>query len=277
MVTSTHELLQAPLGCAVILLAMDRRLEPHGLSDPIVAYSLAAGAREALDPYTGFQREAIAEVLRRAQRFASYVEEVLQCPELSWWSAPLDRLRQVWLKFPTRAQCHNRPTVVTNTLVGGVTGQQIMLAHHIGESEADYPPPQARVHVSEDARVLEILTAKDWQELATTYRVQGARSGHDTASSPAGATFEEPAWLRVSDDFEGVRLTFMGLLCAWCVPVPSDIGTTMLRTWDSEQTRWLRPRFSNVYDLRPLRTDPPAPELPKLKLSAETGFYLRHS
>ena len=155
--------------------------------------------------------------------------------------------------------------------------QQIMLAHHIGESEADYPLPQARVHVSEDARVLEILTAKDWQELATTYRVQGARSGHDTASSPAGATFEEPAWLRVSDDFEGVHLTFMGLLCAWCVPVPSDIGTTMLRTWDSEQTRWLRPRFSNVYDLRPLRTDPPAPELPKLKLSAETGFYLRHS
>lgn len=55
----------------------------------------------------------------------------------------------------------------------------------------------------------------------------------------------------------------------------SPMGTTMLWTWDGEQTRWFNRRFDAIHDLEPLLSDPPAPDLPQLESLAEKGYFLR--
>ena len=48
-----------------------------------------------------------------------------------------------------------------------------------------------------------------------------------------------PDWRRLAEDYDGVHLTFAGLLTTPFVPETSESGTTMLWTWDAEITEWL--------------------------------------
>jgi hypothetical protein len=52
-----------------------------------------------------------------------------------------------------------------------------------------------------------------------------------------------PAWAAVAADWDGVHVTFGGLLTAEQVRVHGPDGWTALWGWDSEMTVWLRWAF----------------------------------
>ena len=82
--------------------------------------------------------------------------------------------------------------------------------------------------------VFEIRSPVDWHELCRAApRVNRARDGLARVSTLV------PDWRRLAADYDGVHLTFAGLLTAPFVPETSAAGTTMLWSWNAEMTMWL--------------------------------------
>lgn len=122
-----------------------------------------------------------------------------------------------------------------------------------------------RFEVASTARVFEIDCPDDWRRLVAAYPddVSGRHSGWelpgrnqhrsdvaDVASASAGAAARfdvrvaMPDWNRVAADWDGVHLSWAGLLtCEGHVLDIPDLGShvvTMLRFWFTERTLWLR-------------------------------------
>jgi len=122
-----------------------------------------------------------------------------------------------------------------------------------------------RFEVTPSARVFEIHCPDDWRRLVTAYPddVSGRHGGWelpgvnqhrkevaDVASTSAGAAARfdvrvaMPDWRRVSEDWDGVHLSWAGMLtCEGHVLDLPDLGNgvvTMLRFWFTERTLWLR-------------------------------------
>lgn len=93
------------------------------------------------------------------------------------------------------------------------------------------------LRVEEDARVYEINHAQDWQELVRRYPTSPA------PDAPLGPCVSVD-WSAVSRDWDGVHLSFAGLLFASYVVSEVPGGVTYLWSWDTEQTLWLNQAWS---------------------------------
>ncbi|GAA3733787.1 hypothetical protein [Salinactinospora qingdaonensis] len=78
-----------------------------------------------------------------------------------------------------------------------------------------------------------------------------------------------PDWSAMARDWDGVHLTFAGLLSAYHVHLTRQGWTSTLWTWETEQTLWLRDVFTHRREPPPL-TDLPTdiPEHDHLHLRA---------
>ena len=119
--------------------------------------------------------------------------------------------------------------------------------------------------VASSARVFEIHRPNDWKRLVAAYPddVSGRHSGWElpgrnqhrsevsevlSASAGKAARFDVrvvmPDWKRVAEDWDGVHLSWAGMLtCEGHVLDVPDLGddvVTMLRFWVTERTLWLR-------------------------------------
>jgi hypothetical protein len=247
------ELLAAPLGCAFFLTARQASLTIDELLEPGTSLDVAAAAQSALDPWNPRAEEARAEVLDIDDDDADLAARVVADPRTHWWWHPGSLPPQVrltgseppppdvpedvargWEPYAQRPVGH----VFTATRFGVTSGMHAAVAHYVGDWAPQYPLTEHDIEVVGDARILHITSAADWHRLATTFPapVRG--------SDAAGVVNDvSPDWRLVAEQWDGVHLTFGGLLCAPFVPVTSEAGTTTLWTWESERTLWLRHPF----------------------------------
>jgi hypothetical protein len=106
-------------------------------------------------------------------------------------------------------------------------------------------PHRAPVEPIEGARILELSSPDDWHALC----VRHASAVRTRSGSPAGSGTIVPNWRSVEREWDGIHLTFLGLLTTLFVRTETTEGASMLWSWDAEGTTWLRPEL-----LAPIRT-----------------------
>jgi hypothetical protein len=279
------EFLRAPAAAATFVLAARRGLDAERLAEPMTATALASTALRELNPWTGAAASHRARVLEAVQTLRALVTTVVTDPRNTWWSAPLDRAVQLLLTGqddpphdPTHLPVPTGPLdawesyaqrprqgIATSTELPVPasaairSGAHAELAYGSSDWHAGYPVRQARLHVAPTARIFEIDSAADWHRLVRSYRDPRSHRDSDTHLLDTAGIDHGPApvWSAVAGDYDGVHLTFAGLLTGLYQPVTTGKITTTLWTWQWESTRWLRSVFTAVTALPDLR-EPPA-------------------
>jgi len=276
-----RELLRSPGGCALLLRAAAADLTPAEIVEPVPGMHLVSGVIGEISPWNGDHERVVGTVLREGQRHRALAEALVREPGVERWWAPLDRNRQVWIepeshidlarldpfptpdRPPTRHEVyaqHPEVSVTTSTEVDGWTSQLADLVSGFGDWHMDYPARRARVRISRDARVFEVVGAEDWHRLVVEHgvRSQPDQTVHpDIDDQPWGANDGlVPEWRSVAGAWDGVHLTLWGYLTATQVRVMSEAGWSELWSWEGEQTTWLRPVFDEVVPMAPLTALP---------------------
>ena len=248
-------LLRCPVGCN-FLRTIERDEVPldHALA-PAQAFARAAIALEPLSLWSPVFAWAVPAAFTEGARLSDLAREVASHPAASWWTAPMDRTRQVLvtddgrdsaLDLPERdlwwedyAQRHTQGRF-TSTLYGEHSCADVVIAALVG----DWPPSSEQrrfaAQVDESARVLEVSTPEDWHGLCVSFpRVDRNTNTPDYV----GVGTLVPDWSLVAEQWDGVHLTFAGLLTVPLVRHSTAAGDTMNWTWDTEGTMWLPGEF----------------------------------
>lgn len=136
-----------------------------------------------------------------------------------------------------------------------------------GDWQPVYPVSQVRLQVASSARVFEVHSAADWHSLTTRYGDPATHHGSDENLREAGGIDNglAPTWSAVAADYDGVHLSFAGLLTAAQSPMTSNlIGTTTLWAWDWESTHWVRSAFTATETLLAMVERPESAHQPDL-------------
>lgn len=263
-------LLRCPVGCA-FLLTIERDEAPIEVAvTPPQAFARAAVALDALNPWSGDFERAVTSALSRGADLASLARAVVSHPQSRWWTDPMDPTRQALVidetSYPTAARPASpnsafrwedyaqRPVEwrITSTLSGGHACLDTVIAWGVGDWGMVETQRRFAAEIEKSARVCEVSGPADWHALCVSF----PRVSQDP-NSPAGVDTLSPDWARVATRWDGVHLTFMGLLTAPFVRHCSAAGTTMLWSWDTEGTLWLPGDFLRAgAPLAPLDCDP---------------------
>jgi hypothetical protein len=288
--TRVDDFLQAPAAAAMFVLADRLGLNAERLAEPATASALASTALRDLNPWTGQAAASRVRALALVQPLRDLVTAVVTDLRNAWWSAPLDRGAQLLLTgqddpqpdpmhlpapdgpidaWETYAQKPLRSIATSTELpIAGDepirSGAHAELACGSSDWDAVYPVHQVRLQVSSTAQVYEVDSAADWHRLVQRYGDWGTHPGSDEDLRGAAGIDNGPAptWSRVADDYDGVHLTFAGMLTGLYVPYATEEVGTTLWAWNWESTYWLRSVFTSA---TPLEDLPQAPEDP--------GFY----
>ena len=102
----------------------------------------------------------------------------------------------------------------------------------------DWPSPSEQrrfiAEVDATARVMEVSTPKDWHRLCVAF----PRRNNEPYTPLDGEGTLSPDWSRLTEQWDGIHLTFAGLLTTPFVRYSTAAGATMLWSWDSEGTTW---------------------------------------
>lgn len=151
----------------------------------------------------------------------------------------------------------------TSTLLDGATAMLSALDSGMASDlMIGYPVRSWRLRASDTARVYEIRGSLDWHRLCARYPTQGLLDASDEPEVIQNANVYPllrvegearyataidrqlaPDWAAVAADWDGVHMTFGGLLTCDKTRVASAAGWSMNRFWDLEQTLWLRWAF----------------------------------
>ncbi|NAZ75483.1 hypothetical protein GTQ99_08615 [Kineococcus sp. T13] len=282
-----EDFLRAPVAAAFFVLASRNDLSVDDLADPATACTAASTALRELNPWSGTAPAARTAAVAAARSLRPLIRSVLSDERNSWWQAPLRHDAQLLLTgqedqqptpdavpVPTGAiaaweSYAQKPlqSLITSTELSVPAGEPIRCSAHAelacGSSDwnAVYPVRQQRLHVAEGARVAEVHSAADWHELVVRYGDPATHPGSD-GSLARSADLDNglaPTWSAVAEDYDGVHLSFAGLLSALHVPTTSTgVGTTTLWAWEWERTHWIRPAFTATTELPELPEPPQA-------------------
>ena len=256
------QLVSCPVGCA-FLLTLQRDQVPVALAvTPHQVFARLATASSAIDPWSPIFERKVAAVLSRGTHLLNLAHEVVAHTESQWWTAPMDRTRQVLVvdnppaQFPCLKSVSGweayaeRPKGwrVTSTLSEGYSCLDAVVASGVGDWPSPTEQSRFKATIDESARVLEIVTAADWHALCISYP-----RTNQWSSSPAGVGTLTPDWDRVATRWEGIHLTILALLTVPFVRHNSEAGTTMMWSWNTECTLWLPGEF--LREGAPLRCD----------------------
>ena len=249
-------LLRCPAGCN-FLRAIERDKVPldHALA-PAQAFAYAAVALEPLSPWSPIFDWTVPAALTEGARLSGLAREVASHPAASWWTAPMDRTRQVFVidderaaggEVPGAKQGSGRTTRsairsgrLTSTLDGEYSCADVIIAGPIG----DWPPSSEQrrfvAEIDASVRVMEISTPEDWHNLCASFpRVNRNRIKPDYVD--VGTLV--PDWSLVAGQWDGVHMTFAGLLTIPLVRWSTAAGDTVMWNWDTEGTMWLPGEF----------------------------------
>jgi hypothetical protein len=282
-----HDFMLAPAAAAMFVLADRIGLNAGRLAEPATAAALASTALRDLNPWDEEAAANRVRALALVQPLRDLVAAVVTDLRNAWWSAPLDRGAQLLLtgpgdpqRDPMQLQAPEGPidawetyaqkplrSVATSTELPVARDEPIRSGAHAelacGSSDwdASYPMHQVRLQVSAPARVYEVNSAADWHTLVQRYGDPATHPGSDDSLRGAAGIDNglAPTWSAVADDYDGVHLSFAGLLTGLYVPRTTEEVSTTLWAWDWESTHWLRPVFTSATTLDDL---PEAPEDP---------------
>lgn len=242
---SADSLLEGPMACAFFLAAKRYPIGAEHLCNSRIAFSVAAEARFVLDPWAGDHPRAVAQALAQRDEVRTLAEEVLSLPGSRWWSRPLDRKVQVHVagpRPPERVGQHPpqkteslpfaqspKVAVISSTNVQGDSCWETFADRHLGDEEPVSGPHRTLLAVSASARVYEIHSASDWLRLVQNFPLSGSETARGGVS---------PDWSRVAEVWDGVHLSFAGLLRATYAGFEAGASRSVLWTWEREQTRW---------------------------------------
>jgi hypothetical protein len=277
----------SPTAAAVFACADAEGLTAADLADPAITMAVASTAMRKLNPWSGEAAYERAAALEKVNGLRELVTAVVNDTRNTWWWLDLQRDRQLWVSdialdpvafvLPVSAE-HKRWTIYaqhpnyadcidTSTELDVAPGTEIRSGLHNELAGAvptdwnpDYPLRQARITVAQGARVYEIHQPQAWRELALRYGDLDAYAGPDSSLlSSAGIDHGPgPVWHRVAADWDGIHLSFFGLLTTLYTQLTHDGITTTLWAWSSERTLWLRTAFQGVSQLEPLTEAPHA-------------------
>ncbi len=220
-------------------------------ASPALATRLAARTRLLLDPWSYDLAQVVGESRGVIGRHRILVQDILDYPNTTWWWDPLDRREQVWLSSsadatlalaPRRSDVRweayaQRPRnwLVTSTSVGpGRCALDEILEMNLGDWDPPRPPERRELLIDEAAGVFEIRSASDWCRLVDRYPTPPA------VEAPLGPCVSVD-WTAAGEDWDGVHLSFGGMLLSHLVSTEVSGGESYLWSWDCEQTLWLRP------------------------------------
>lgn len=271
------DLVGSPLGCAFLLSIDYSKISPADAVKPAVSLAALADAVSETTIWSSDYARLIRYLALKSEALKPLARAILEHPGSDWWFAPIDRKSQVWSAraenasaAPTQARFasptnrrgtwENRPGggLYTATLFDGETALFAALASGVSELSVDFKSPVVcwRLSASESARVYEITSPLDAHELCARYPSRGNGRGRYLRLFPVKRTepnadtdersFLTVDWEAAAKDWDGVHLTFGGLLTSDSVRVASSAGWSMLMFWDLEQTLWLRWAFDAV-------------------------------
>ena len=262
-----ESMMRSVLGCAFAVSAEMSGLTADDLADPLVSIELAAECVRLVDRYQfDDHRRAWDRILalganEKARRLA---RDAVAHPGAAWWFEDVDVRRQTWLQAfwqadeaeratfgaPPNAMDWRRPAnppdnweryaqkpgghadMVTSTLYAPrLTSLLMAYEERAGDIICDFPLAWWMMRFADDVRVFEVHGAEDWLDLCVRY--------------PARGTEDErlvPNWGAAADDWDGVHLSFGGLLSAELGRIESPNGWAMLEASHAEMTYWLRPQ-----------------------------------
>ena len=256
----------APGGCAFLLVLREAWVSAELASDPALALAAAAIGMNTVTVWRSDHARIVQAVLAEGPGLVAMAREILAQPQTGWWFGPLDRAAQLWISrrgeppVPEQLAVPHAPPdaweryaqkpaggLFTSTLVAGSSAVLAALAHGTGDYHVALPLVLYRLVASPSARVFEVTGPEAWYRLCTSYPARG-EDGRLV-----------PDWSRVAQDWDGVHLTFGGLLAVEQVRVDTTAGWTELWGWDFEQTVWLRWSFTAVTRLPDLHAYPVSP------------------
>jgi hypothetical protein len=276
--------LASPTAAAMFVCAHAEGLTAENLADPATAMEVASTAMNKLNPWSGQAVYERAAALDKVNGLRDLVAAVVGDTRNTWWWLDLQRERQLWvsditldpaafvLPVPTKytrwmiyAQHPNYADCIDTSTELDVAPAQVRSGLHnelagavVTDWNPSYPLRQASITVSDTARVYEIHQPQAWRELALRYADLDEYAGPDAnLLSSAGIDHgPAPLWHRVAADWDGVHLSFFGLLTTLYTPLTHDGIATTLWAWLSERTLWLRNAFETITELEPLTEAP---------------------
>jgi hypothetical protein len=282
-----RSVLESPLAAATFRYARVNGVTVEDMADPSIAVAVTSRASRDLAPWTGRASDARAKALSGVALLEPFITAVLADPRNAWWSSDLSRARQLWVSEPdvdfdpaqfsltpnetadqweTYAQRPGRggwmfsstrlEVPVDDEIRSGLHNE---LAHEVDTDWfPEYPLRQAAIEVAAAARIYEIHRPKDWHELTLRYADLDRYRGADQNLLKSAGIDHGPApdWGRLARDWDGIHLSFFGLLTTLYTPVTIAGVTTTVWSWPSERTLWLRSAFDRVTSLPPLTEQP---------------------
>ena len=250
-----EDLLNSLVGCAFLVMLDETGLSPEDLEDPKVSLRLAAISAEYVYKYNLDYALRASELPTLAREKAGQARDVMEHPGTAWWFNDIDLQVQAWLSIDTpdkliyatppdtmawrRPQNPSGPweryaqkplgNQVTSTLYGPYLTSELMAKdERVSDYISKFPFAWWAMRFLEEVRVFEIHGSSDWHNLCIRYPAED-RQGRLV-----------PNWGAVAEEWDGVHLSFGGLLTAEQNRYESPAGRTMLDAWHAERTYWFR-------------------------------------
>ena len=256
--TRVEALLNSLVGCEFLVTLVESGIPPEDLADPKVSLWLAALSADSVNRFNADHDLIAAELPALARKRAAQARAVIEHPGTAWWFDDIDLDAQAWvsihwttppLRFiygtPPDTMGWQRPrnpssgweryaqkpfsNQTTSTLYGPhLTSKLVGYDERVGDYMCEFPLAWWSMRFLEEVRVFEIHGPSDWHDLCVRYPAEDQR----------GCLV--PNWGAVAEEWDGVHLSFGGLLTAEQNRYESAAGWTMLDSWHAEQTYWLR-------------------------------------
>lgn len=246
-------LLRSAIGCNFLLGVERWNPNVAEAALPGSSLELAAWAVERMSVWADNHDEVATKALASAERLAPLARSLLQHPNSAWWFGPPDLGHQGYIahegEYPhplewtspgvepkdfERSAQQPASYQNTSTLFGSHCSVFISYEEGVGDYLIRHPLPCWELKVLTRPKIFEIHSAEDWHDLCVRYPAKG----HDGSGHEGG--WLVPNWGAVSLEWDGVHLSFGGVLTAEQVRFESDAGWTCLNFWHAEQTFWLK-------------------------------------
>ncbi len=252
-----ENLLNSLVGCEFLVALVESGLSPEELADPKASLWLAAVSADVVNIYNSEHDLIAAELPALARERAAQARAVIEHPGTAWWFDDIDLDSQTWVSIhgtlqkliygtPPNTMGWDRPekpsrsweryaqkpfgNQITSTLYGPhLTSKLVGYDERVGDLWCKFPLEWWSMRFLEEVRVFEIHGPADWHDLCVRYPAKGTEDDRLV-----------PNWGAVAEEWDGVHLSFGGLLTTEQNRYESPAGWTMLNSWHAEQTYWLR-------------------------------------
>ena len=246
-------LLRSPLGCLFLIAVSESDKSLETVADPQTSLWLAAECADYIEPHSGDKEWIAPMVLDYGRSRQDLASLILAHPDFSWWFSPLDRARQIWISRDGRTfsehQWHSqyegalgweryaqKPYQRLRTSTGYGVTSSLLVAYdfQLGDYICEFPLVCYQLVIPDDYQIFEIHGPEDWHRLCEDHPAPGTGN---TGRRDGRLT---PDWNSVAQVWDGVHLSFGGLLSCEQVKFGREGVWSKHGGWQAELAYWLR-------------------------------------